>query len=56
MESTGNKGEFEALHSVRFYPKYNDFCPAFRDKIDESFLRFFSQTLVLLDSIILLEV
>ena len=43
-------------HSVGFYRKYGHFCPAFRDKIDESFLRFFSLTLVLLDSILLLEV
>ena len=44
---------FEGMsHSVGFYPKYGHF----RDKIDESFLRFFSLTLVLLDSILLLEV
>ena len=35
--------------SVGFYPKNCHFCPTFRDKIDESFLRFFSLTLVLLD-------
>ena len=43
-------------HSGGFYPEYGHFCPAFGDKIDESFLRFFSLTLVLLDSILLLEV
>ena len=43
-------------HTVRFYPKYGHFCPTFRDKIDESFLRFFSLTLILLDYFPLLEV
>ena len=43
-------------HSVGFYPKNCHFCPTFRDKIDESFLRFFSLTLILLDSIILVVV
>ena len=28
------------LHTVRFYRKYDHFCPVFRDEIDESFLRF----------------
>ena len=37
------------LHTVRFHRKYGHFCPAFRDKIDKSFLRFFILTLVLLD-------
>ena len=32
------------------------FCPAFRDIIDESFLRFFNLTLVLLDLILLIAV
>ena len=39
----------QMTHSVGFYPKYCHFCPAFRDKIDESFLRFLNLTLVLLD-------
>ena len=43
-------------HSVGFCPKYGHFCPTFRDKIDESFLRFFSLTLILLDLILLLKV
>ena len=46
----------EESHSVRFYRKYGLFCPAFSDKIDESFLRFFSLTLVSLNPILLLEV
>ena len=37
------------LHTVGFYSKYGHFCPAFRDKIDESFLRFFSLSLVLVN-------
>ena len=37
------------IHSVGFYTKYDHFCPAFRDKIDESFLSFFSLTLILLN-------
>ena len=40
---------FTSLHTVRFNSKYDHFCPAFRDKIDESFLKFFNQTLVLLN-------
>ena len=36
------------MHSVGFCPIYGHFCPTFRDKIDESFLRFFKLTLVLL--------
>ena len=32
----------EGSHTVGFYPKHGHFCPTFRDKIDESFLRFFS--------------
>ena len=32
------------LHTVRFYRKFGHFCQVFRDKIDESFLRFFSLT------------
>ena len=36
-------------HSVGVYRKHGHFCPTFRDKIDESFLRFFSLTLVLLN-------
>ena len=48
--------ELWMVHSVGFYPKYSHFCPTFRDEIVESFLRFFSLTLVLLDSILLLEV
>ena len=39
------------LHTVRFYRKYGHFCTTFRYKFDESFLRCFSLTLVLLDSI-----
>ena len=39
---------YSAFHSVGFYRKYGHFCPAFHDKIDESFLRFFSLTLILL--------
>ena len=30
------------VHTVGFYSKYGHFCPAFRDIIDESFLRFFN--------------
>ena len=48
--------ELWMVHSVGFYHKYSHFCPTFRDEIDESFLRFFSLTLILLDSILLLEV
>ena len=47
---------FTPPHTVRFYPKYCHFCPTFRDKIDVSFLRFFSLILILLDLFILLEV
>ena len=43
-------------HSGGFYQKYGHFWPAFHNKIDESFLKFFSLTLVLLDSILLLVV
>ena len=48
--------ELKIPHTVRFYPKYCHFWPTFREEIDESFLRFFSLTLVLLDSILLIEV
>ena len=44
------------LHTVRFYRKSRLFGPAFRIEIDESFSRFFSLTLVLVDSILLLDV
>ena len=44
------------VSSYTTHSKYGHFCPAFRDEIDESFLRFFSLTLILLDLIILLEV
>ena len=37
------------VHTVGFYSKYGHFCPAFRDIIDESFLRFFNLTLILLN-------
>ena len=56
-----NRGIFSILfgrgkHSVGFYPKYCRFWPTFRDEIDESFLRFFSLTLILLDLILLVDV
>ena len=44
------------VHTVGFYSKCGHFCPAFRDIIDESFLRFFNLTLVLLDLILLIAV
>ena len=44
------------LHSVKNHQKYCHFYPTFRVEIDESFLRFFSLTLVLVDSILPLDV
>ena len=47
---------FTPPNTVGFYQKYCHFCPTFHDEIDESFLRFFSLTLLLLDSILLVDV
>ena len=47
---------FRLLHSVIFNQKYGQFYFTFGDVIDESILRFFSQTLVLVESILPLDV
>ena len=44
------------MHSVLLNQKNGHFCFAFRVESDESFLRFFSLTLVLVDSILPLDV
>ena len=53
----GNSGLLRSqMHTVLFPRKSRWFRPAFRVEIDESFLRFFSLTLVLVDSILPVDV